>query len=122
MSNNRPHGRKRGETTASGDVHKRDQADGVKGSVKDKPQGHTQNGPVKRPQNTQGTDRLRQNIGVTPVVRGVTRRGGGSFLTRIIIFLLIAFFLYSCLMNGLGSPTAANTPASAPTPTPAQTA
>ena len=90
MSNNRPHGRKRGETTASGDVHKRDQAEDVKGSVKDKPEPR----PQSRPQNTQNTQRNtgygRQNIGVTPVVRGVTRRGGGSFLTRIILFLLIA--------------------------------
>lgn len=126
MSNNRPHGRKRGETTASGDVHKRDQAEDVKGSVKDKPEPR----PQSRPQNTQNTQRNtgygRQNIGVTPVVRGVTRRGGGSFLTRIILFLLIAFLLYSCLMNGMSSQTAANQPAptatAKPTPTPAQTA
>ena len=117
MTNNRPHGRKRGETTASGDVHKREQVKGKQGSVKEQPK---QNAP-RQESPERGSFRT-QPVRATQMFTR-TRRGGGGGLTKLILFLILAFLLYTCLTSGIGSGgTSAVTPTpAAATPT-AQTA
>ncbi|MBP3891971.1 MAG: hypothetical protein J6D29_07340 [Solobacterium sp.] len=150
--NRRPRGRKRGEATASGEVHKKE-ALGAKEKAGNVEAGNRPNQPNENAKGDGNRGLLgdivggalnqqqnaQQNFGgmyvrpnqqqyqQRPSYTTTTRRRGGSPLLKILLFIILAFLLISCLTSGLGNsgqtsnvaqPTPVPTVAPTPTPEP----
>ncbi len=135
MSNNRPRSRKQGEATSRSDVNKRGSAGTPRTgnqSYDRKPvSGGSHSGQTnKRPDHTPGYDRIdRFDGGDRGPVRGPVRTG--NYYTgapvrrrnpffRILLFLLIAVLLVSCLRQAFSSMGTIDQPQPADTPAPVQ--
>ena len=107
MSDNRPKSRKRGETTSSGDVYKRDEALNT-GKV-----GNADYSGRKTPGHGPALNNKASGKGRTS--RGITRAGGGLGLAAILALLL---FGGNAFGGGGSSPSPTQAPKPTPTPTP----